>query len=470
MLGVIGNTAIHLREREDEKAPKVHELYVDLGASNPKEVDKAGNSSGTSPGLPRHRRRIRPQPIVGRALDNRIGGFIIAEVTRRLAAEASRPEATLVAANCIHEEIGGMGSMMVAHRLRPDVCVVLDVTHATDSPGIGEDKHGKVTLGGGPSITHGAANHPLVISRIMDTAKKEKSPCNTKPLPASPARMPTASIRSGKAFPPGSYRSPCATCIPSWKWPISGTWNRSSNCSPPSSAPSRKPTPSRWKSKRASLMTTRFAIPVFLCLAAVPAAMGDSASEAATATVLESLGAKVTRTNGSVTEVYLTDCTKIGEPELRAIGALANLKSLTLFGKLAGLTDQTVDSLLGLSQLQSLSTEGAQLGDEGLAKLAALKSLRSVAFFHLSFRKEGFTGQGFAAWKALPNLQRLTVAGMSMGDDGFAAIAQIKSLTELSTWHTWQTEAGNAEIAKLPNLTTFKAGQRLPRTGITAPS
>ena len=90
-----------------------------------------------------------------------------------MAAESTRPEATLVAANCVHEEIGGMGSMMVAHRLRPDVCVVLDVTHATDSPGIGEDKHGKVTLGGGPSITHGAANHPQVTGRLMEVAKQE---------------------------------------------------------------------------------------------------------------------------------------------------------------------------------------------------------------------------------------------------------------------------------------------------------
>jgi endoglucanase len=173
VLGVIGNTAIHLREREDEKAPKVHELYVDIGASNPKEVDKAGIRVGHPLVYQDTAEEFGKNRIVGRALDNRIGGFIIAEVTRRLAAESSRPEATLVAANCIHEEIGGMGSMMVAHRLRPDVCVVLDVTHATDSPGIGEDKHGKVTLGGGPSITHGAANHPMVTARIMEVAKKE---------------------------------------------------------------------------------------------------------------------------------------------------------------------------------------------------------------------------------------------------------------------------------------------------------
>ncbi len=173
VLGVIGNTAIHLRDREDEKAPKVHELYVDIGASNPKEVDKAGVRVGHPLVYQDCAEEFGRNRIVGRALDNRIGGFIIAEVTRRLAAESTRPEATLVAANCVHEEIGGMGSMMVAHRLRPDVCVVLDVTHATDSPGIGEDKHGKVTLGGGPSITHGAANHPQVTGRLMEVAKQE---------------------------------------------------------------------------------------------------------------------------------------------------------------------------------------------------------------------------------------------------------------------------------------------------------
>jgi endoglucanase len=171
--GIIGNTAIHLRDRKDEKSPEVHELYVDIGASNPKDVEKAGVRVGhpmvyqdTAEEFGKHR-------IVGRALDNRIGGFIIAEVLRRLASESSRPEASLVAANCVHEEIGGLGAMMVAHRLIPDVCVVLDVTHATDSPGIGEDKHGKVALGGGPSITHGAANHPNVVARLMDVAKQE---------------------------------------------------------------------------------------------------------------------------------------------------------------------------------------------------------------------------------------------------------------------------------------------------------
>ena len=65
---------------------------------------------------------------------------------------------------------------MVAHRLVPDLAIVLDVTHATDSPGVSKEKHGKVKLGGGPSLTHGSANHPLVVKRLMEVAEKQGIP------------------------------------------------------------------------------------------------------------------------------------------------------------------------------------------------------------------------------------------------------------------------------------------------------
>jgi hypothetical protein len=194
------------------------------------------------------------------------------------------------------------------------------------------------------------------------------------------------------------------------------------------------------------------------------------ADEAAIARHLESLGGKISQKDGVVTQVTFNDCSKIGDAELRAIGQLAHLKNLTLYGKVQGLNDATVGRLSGLKELESLSTEGAQLSDAGLKQLATLENLRSASFFHLSFRMEGFTGTGFAAWKALPKLERLTVAGMSMGDEGFAAIATLTGLRDLATWHTYQTEAGNAEIAKLPNLTSLKLGQRLPRTGVKTPS
>jgi endoglucanase len=169
---VIGNTAIHLRDRTGgEKAPEQHELYVDIGAANAEEVIEMGIRVGHPAVYNDGPERFGNNRIVGRALDNRIGGFIIAETLARLTkGGATHPTASVVALNAVQEEIGGHGARMAAHRLKPDVCLVLDVTHATDSPGIEHAKHGKVTLGGGPALTHGTVNHPEVVKRLMDLA------------------------------------------------------------------------------------------------------------------------------------------------------------------------------------------------------------------------------------------------------------------------------------------------------------
>lgn len=175
VLGIVGNTAIHIRDRKDgEKAPEVHELYVDIGAKSAEEVAEMGVRVGHPSVYADSAVPFGKNQIVGRALDNRIGGFIISEVIRRLAAE--RPVASCVALNAVQEEIGGYGAKMAAYRLQPDICIVLDVTHATDSPEIKHSQHGKVTLGGGPSITHGTCNHPQVVQRIMDEASAHEIP------------------------------------------------------------------------------------------------------------------------------------------------------------------------------------------------------------------------------------------------------------------------------------------------------
>ncbi|WP_145283549.1 hypothetical protein [Rosistilla oblonga] len=188
-------------------------------------------------------------------------------------------------------------------------------------------------------------------------------------------------------------------------------------------------------------------------------------TEVATAQGLEALGATVVLEGDRVVELSFRDSKRLGNEQWRAIGSLTHLKKLTAYGGAKGLNDETVGFLVGLQELESLSLDGAQLSDGGLAKLAELKRLKRVSFFHLSFRKEGFTGEGFSAWTELPDLESLTVAGMSMGDDGFRAIATLTNLRQLRTWHTYRTEASNAEIAKLPRLTTLKLGQRLPQRG-----
>lgn len=178
VLGIIGNTAIHLRRDSlgDEKAPKIHELYVDVGVSSAEEVAELGLRVGIPGVYADGAIEFANGRVVGRALDNRLGGFIIAQVVTRLAKQRKKLHSTVIAVNAVQEEIGGHGARMAAYRLNPDVCIVLDVTHATDTPGIDHAVHGEVKLGGGPSITHGTCNHPRVIERMLKVAEKAGIP------------------------------------------------------------------------------------------------------------------------------------------------------------------------------------------------------------------------------------------------------------------------------------------------------
>jgi len=174
--GIIGNIAIHIRDKEDEKVPKVHELWIDIGVTSSAQVAKAGIRVGHPAVYADTVEELGEHRLVGRALDNRIGGFIIAEVIARLSKRKTRVASTVIAMNAVQEEIGGNGAKMAAHRLMPDVAVVLDVTHGTDTPCVDVKKHGEVKLGGGPSLTHGSANHVAVVQRLIEVAEAKKIP------------------------------------------------------------------------------------------------------------------------------------------------------------------------------------------------------------------------------------------------------------------------------------------------------
>ncbi|MFT3991403.1 MAG: M20/M25/M40 family metallo-hydrolase [Luteolibacter sp.] len=172
---VIGNTAIHLRRDEagSEKAPAVHDLWVDVGAASPGDVHELGIRVGHPAVYQDGPMELANGRIVCRALDNRIGGYIIGQVMKRISLTGKKPAFTLVCLNAIQEEIGGHGAMMATYRLKPDACICLDVTHATDTPGISAAKHGKIKLGHGPSLTHGTANHPQIVRRLISIAETE---------------------------------------------------------------------------------------------------------------------------------------------------------------------------------------------------------------------------------------------------------------------------------------------------------
>ncbi len=174
--GIIGNTAIHLRRDESgqEKAPAVHELWVDVGAASTDEVATLGIRVGHPAVYQDGPLELANKRLIGRAIDNRIGSYIIAQVMKRIASGKKKPAFTLICLNAVQEEIGGNGAMMATYRLKPDLCLCLDVTHATDTPGIDAAKFGSVKLGGGPSLSHGTANHPHVVQRLIDVANKSK--------------------------------------------------------------------------------------------------------------------------------------------------------------------------------------------------------------------------------------------------------------------------------------------------------
>jgi putative aminopeptidase FrvX len=174
--GIIGNTAIHLRRDElgSEKAPAVHDLWVDVGASNAAEVAALGLRVGHPAVYQDGPMELAHKRLISRALDNRIGGYIIAQVIKRLSQSKKKPAFTTICLNAVQEEIGGNGAMMATYRLKPDICICLDVTHATDTPAIDSNKFGSITLGEGPTLSHGTANHPHVVKRLMEVAEKHK--------------------------------------------------------------------------------------------------------------------------------------------------------------------------------------------------------------------------------------------------------------------------------------------------------
>ena len=169
--GVTGNTAIHLQDKKNGggEQPKWKDIYVDIGVSSREEALKLVQVGDPITYADEYD-YLSDEIISGRALDNRIGGFMIAQVLKKLNERRSDLKVNVVALNSVQEEVGGYGARMMSYRLDPDAALVTDVTHATDTPGIDHKEHGLVKLGKGPSIQHGGANHPKIVEFIEGIA------------------------------------------------------------------------------------------------------------------------------------------------------------------------------------------------------------------------------------------------------------------------------------------------------------
>ncbi|MBI2926373.1 MAG: M42 family metallopeptidase [Verrucomicrobia bacterium] len=172
--GVVGNVAPHLtRDEEDKKPPKIHDLFIDIGAKTQRTAGKLVQI-GDPITLVDEFDILRGDLAVARAFDNRIGTFAVAEALRLLSESKPKLQAEVCAVSNIMEEVGLFGARQIAYSLKPDVAVVVDVTHATDYPTVSQQQHGDIKIGKGPAITHGGCNHPEVVARLEQIAKTQK--------------------------------------------------------------------------------------------------------------------------------------------------------------------------------------------------------------------------------------------------------------------------------------------------------
>jgi endoglucanase len=173
--GVVGKKPIHLlKEDERKRAAEMKELHIDIGAKDgdeAKQMVRIGDVAviaGEPLEFPNDR-------VVSRALDNRLGCYVAYEAARQVS-EAGGAAGEVVAVAAVQEEITFAGARTTAHSLRPDVAIVVDVTHATDAPGIDERENGVHPFGSGPVIERGSTLHPQVFELLHDAAEAEEIP------------------------------------------------------------------------------------------------------------------------------------------------------------------------------------------------------------------------------------------------------------------------------------------------------
>lgn len=173
---VFGWPAIHVRKVDQDKAPVIETIFLDCGATTRQEVEDLGIHAGSVITFEDEFMVMNEKYFVGRALDNRIGGFMIAEVARMLKDNNKKLPFGLYIVNAVQEEIGLRGAEMVAHRIKPNVAIVTDVTHDTQAPMYDKKVSGDLHCGKGPVITYGPAVQNNVRDMIIRVAQEKEIP------------------------------------------------------------------------------------------------------------------------------------------------------------------------------------------------------------------------------------------------------------------------------------------------------
>jgi putative aminopeptidase FrvX len=174
--GVFGWPAIHVRDAAKEEAPTLKNIFIDVGAESRKEVEAMGIHVGCVITFEDELIELNKKYLTGRALDNRMGGFMIAEVARRIRENKKKLPFCLYVVNAVQEEIGLRGAEMISRRLKPDLAICTDVTHDTQSPMYNKKESGNLKCGVGPVVCYGPAVQNNVLKMIIGVAQKKKIP------------------------------------------------------------------------------------------------------------------------------------------------------------------------------------------------------------------------------------------------------------------------------------------------------
>lgn len=185
---VFGWPAIHTRAgvpESKEVHPKPDNLFLDCGARNRKEIEDLGIHPGSVVTYQDGFDELSYDTLIARAFDNRIGGFMIAEVARLLKQNKKQLPYGLYIVNAVQEEVGLRGAEMIARRIKPQVAIITDVTHDTATPMINKQVEGDNTCGKGPSLAFGPAVHNKLLSFVRDTAAKKNIPVQLRAVSRS---------------------------------------------------------------------------------------------------------------------------------------------------------------------------------------------------------------------------------------------------------------------------------------------
>ena len=173
---VFGWPAIHVRDAAREEPPSLKNIFLDCGCSTKKEVEELGVHVGCVVTYEDEFMILNDKYYVGRALDNRVGGFMIAEVARLLKESKTKLPFGLYITNSVQEEVGLRGAEMITQTIKPNVAIITDVCHDTQSPMMSKVTSGDLACGKGPVVTYGPAVQNNLLKLIIDAANKKKIP------------------------------------------------------------------------------------------------------------------------------------------------------------------------------------------------------------------------------------------------------------------------------------------------------